>query len=78
MDSSTMKRWICSSVLSFDYNDRLTLIQFLSDYFRDTTHIKCCADGSRLNLDILSDDMIRIIYNFVHDTIVKPREHDGN
>jgi hypothetical protein len=66
-----MRKWVCSQGLKMEYDDRDTLMQFLVRHLRDTGYIKEGSDGSRVNLDILSDDMIRIIYNFVNDTLIK-------
>ena len=66
-----MKRSICCSVQRFEYNDRDILMQFLAKHLRDKNIVKEGSDGSRLNLDILSDDMIRIIYNYIRDTLIK-------
>jgi hypothetical protein len=71
-----MREWICVSSLRFEYGDRNTLIHFLAKHLRDKNIVKECADGSRLNLDILSDEMIRIIYNYINDTIIKLNHDD--
>lgn len=67
--------WICHMALKLDLVDRERVIQFLFDVLIDKSVAKECADGTRINLDILSDDMIRIIYKYIHDTIV---DKDGN
>lgn len=69
-----MRAWICSTARTLSVKDRETLTQFLSTHLRDKNVAKECADGTRINLDILSDDIIRIIYNYIRDTIIK----DGN
>jgi len=71
-----MKEWVCASSARFEYADRIQLMNFLAKHLRDKNIVKECADGSRLNLDILSDDMIRIIYNYINDTIIKPCDND--
>lgn len=72
-----MRKWICDVSQKFEYNDRITLIQFLAKHLRDKNIVKECADGSRLNLDILNDDMVRIIYNYINDTIIKSEVDNG-
>ena len=70
-ESETQKIYICRTAHLIDYDNRVVLMQFLTKHLRDTNVVKEGSDGSRINLDILSDDMVRIIYNYISDTLVK-------
>ena len=70
MNTNTMRKYICDTTLRLEYSDRSTLMQFLIGHLRDGNYIKEGSDGCRVNLDILSDDIIRIIYNFINTTLI--------
>ena len=65
------KKYICNCAMRLEYSDRKKFLQFLTRHLRDTKYIKECSDGVRVNLNVLTDEMIHIIYTFITTVLLK-------
>ena len=64
-DIETKKKYIIDNSNNMDYPDRLKLLQIIKLHVYSIKDIKENADGSRINLDKLNDDIITKLYHII-------------
>lgn len=64
MDSEIQKQFICSQIVHLDRKEKIHVLEIIMS--SDKNKLETCSDGTRVNLNRISNKIILEIYNYIN------------